>query len=396
MDYLSEQKMSKIKLLSNTSIITDLSEKKLKKLLFLNSRQFQETRLSQDVQNLNDLQNKLEILKKIYWIDLQTRSLLIQFSTINPNIKLFSYNTINYEFFPTGYIVKEVSFKPMIIFQDEWENPLIFIFKMVLIIFILYFVINEIIKLKKKGKKYFRSFETYLDLSIIVVFLTGLVFYLLRIYERKIVIESQNNPSKLNLEYLSVLNDSIKFAFAFCVSLSFLKLLKLISFNKQIHILITGLKVNFGKLVNFTLIFFIYYFICVQIFYLLYFDKHHGFSTLEKSMITAFNIILGQLEIEDVLLTNKIGFLIFLAFIIFILLVLLNIVISILNDSIKKGKIQNFDEKSDLIIRFMDILSNKIYNKQKKKCIKTNYLHSSKKIESVVNSFLIKVSKVTF
>lgn len=395
-DYLKQKKNSKIAQLSNAYILSDLSEKNLKTFSFMNSLQYEETRLTQNVKNLNELQTKLEILKNIDWIDLDTQSLFIEFSTINPSIKLFSYNTIKFEFFATGYILNEISFRPMIIFQDELDQPLIFILKIILIIFIFYFFINEIIKLKKKGRKYFKSLESYLELSIIAVFFIGFIFYLLRIHERETVIEIQNTPSKLNLEYLSILNDSIKFSFAFCVSLSFFKLFKLIRFNKQIKILCTGLKINSGLIVSFLLIIFSCYFICVQVFYLLYFEKYSGFSTLSKSMITTVNIILGKIEVKDVLFSNKIGLFIFSAFIPFILLVLLNILIIILNDSLKKGKKQKYDKISDLIFSLMQMLKNENTEKKNKILIKRKYIQPNQYFESAIDTFLVKISKVLF
>lgn len=88
------------------------------------------------------------------WIDRQTRAIFVEFTVYNPNINLFSYCTILFEFLPTGNIVSSYTFLPMNLFADTTEDVVVvkMAFYAVYLGFIIFFMIKEIrlvIKLKR-------------------------------------------------------------------------------------------------------------------------------------------------------------------------------------------------------------------------------------------------------
>jgi hypothetical protein len=56
--------------------------------------------------NALELASNFTFLDQQNWIDRQTRAVFVEFNTYNPNIKMFSYNYLLFEFLPTGSILK--------------------------------------------------------------------------------------------------------------------------------------------------------------------------------------------------------------------------------------------------------------------------------------------------
>ena len=389
--------------MKNSSILNDLNLNSSEIISFIEKRKYDENVVSGTPEDLDTLSDKLRLLKNISWIDLQTHTLLIEFSTINPSAKLFSYNTISFDFYPSGYILKEMRFRPMAIFQDEFENPLVLSFKIILFLFILYFSIKEIMTLRTKGKIYFKSFEIYLEWFLIIAFFVGLIFYLLRIREREIIRELSGS-SGFNLAYLYSLDESIKLTFAFCVSLSYLKIFGLLSFIKEYYILSMVLKKNHLTIFGFFIIFLASYLIFVQYIYLTFFDVSDHFSTFIKAMQTCFAIFLGKFDFDKYFPQKLVlAHLTFVAYNSLVVLVLLNLFQIILNQSMIDVKRQNFKTKIDLIKNCIDLLKEKLSSKKididNYDLRKRNNCDSSnakfKNFESVADSLLEMILEVS-
>lgn len=96
----------------------------------------------------------ISVLQSLNWIDRATRAIFVEFTAYNPNIDLFLYCTVLFEFLPTGSIVKSYQIKPMNLFSEVRQDTLVFkiAFFLVYLAFIIFFMVKEIklvIKLKK-------------------------------------------------------------------------------------------------------------------------------------------------------------------------------------------------------------------------------------------------------
>jgi hypothetical protein len=69
--------------------------------------------------NALDLASYLTFLEQQNWIDRQTRAVFVEFNVYNPNIKIFAYCYLLFEFLPTGTIVKSYRFSPMTLLDDR-------------------------------------------------------------------------------------------------------------------------------------------------------------------------------------------------------------------------------------------------------------------------------------
>ena len=129
---------------------------------------------------LSYIQGNLTLLKEMNWIDRQTRGVLVEFSTYNPNINLIMVTTILAEFLPSGTILVTPRFDTLNLFGDIGG---ILSFKNICVIafyaFIVYFIIIEIIECVQVGiKTYLAEFWNLIEFSII---LTGFVSFIMTI-----------------------------------------------------------------------------------------------------------------------------------------------------------------------------------------------------------------------
>jgi hypothetical protein len=63
--------------------------------------------------NATQIQADFQVMQTTNWIDRQTRAVFLEYSLFNPNINLFSYCIVLFEFLPTGTIVRSFRFDPI-------------------------------------------------------------------------------------------------------------------------------------------------------------------------------------------------------------------------------------------------------------------------------------------
>ncbi len=130
---------------------------------------------------LIDLQSNLSELHQLEWIDNYSRSVIIQISLYNPDVELFTSVIFLIEFLSTGGISPTARFEPInfygtcffssdenIFFYLVFSSKLQLICLIVYLIFIIYFMYNEIDSLFKLKLNYFCRFWSYIELGIII------------------------------------------------------------------------------------------------------------------------------------------------------------------------------------------------------------------------------------
>ena len=122
-----------------------------------------------------------------------------------------------------------------------------------------------------------------------------------------------------------------------CSTFGSVKFLKLLRFNKNISHLGLTLRMCVAELASFTVLFFIVWFAFVQIMYLVYGDDLASYSTLTKSMETAFQVMLGKFDVNDMSMSQPVlGPIIFSMYNVVVIFFALNIFITIIMDAFEK------------------------------------------------------------
>ena len=294
---------------------------------------------------LSYLQGNLSLLQKMNWIDRQTRAVFAEFSVYNPNINLIMVSTILIEFLPAGSIITSARFDTLNLFSDlggltSFKNVCLFVF----MAFIVYYMFAQLRLLVNESlSEYFANFWTFIEWAIIVSAWVSFFMFILRLSKANEVLDffSQTQGySYIKLQTVNEYNQVLTYSLGLCTTFVYIKFLKMLRFNKNISYLGLTLKRCYGELVSYTLIFFIVWFAFVQVMYLVYGDNLRSYSSLKASMATAFQVMLGKFDVNQMNSAHAtLGPLIFSAYNVVIIFFALNIFISIILEAFEKVRV---------------------------------------------------------
>jgi hypothetical protein len=288
---------------------------------------------------LSYIQGNLSLLQKMDWIDRQTRAVLAEFSSYNPNINLLMVATILVEFLPSGSVLVTPRFDTLNLFSDI--GGLIsfrIVCELVFFSFIIYFTFVEIIECLHAGFKcYLMEFWNLIEVSIIITADISFIMTLLRFISANDVLDffkTTRGYGYIKLQKVNEYNQTLTNSLGLCASIGTIKMLKMLRFNQHISILGITLKRCFIELASFSCVFFIIWISFVQIMYLIFNQNLEGYLSITKSMQSALEIMIGKLSATQFLQSNSIlGPIIISAYCSVILFFALNIFISIILES---------------------------------------------------------------
>lgn len=333
-----------------------------------------------------EMRGKLEFLignftelQKMSWIDDQTRAIFVEFSVFNPYLNILSVNTILIEILAGGNLLTIGRFEPITLFEESESYYTIKICcSAIYMLFIIISMLKEIRRAIKTGKRYFCEFWSITEWILIKFSLTTFIMYLYLYIQSKEVrsfFSKTSGYAYIKLQYISYVHESYTFCMAFCVSICTLKLLRILRFNPTISLLISTIKSSAIELISFGFLFLMAWFAFIQIFYIIFFDKILGFSTMVRSMETCFNIMLGKFQFSPLLKANTIfGPLIFGFYNLIMVFMLLNIFISIIGRTyliVKNDSNKHFAE-NDILFYMKNRLWRMLFGSSKRNRLNEN------------------------
>ncbi|KAI6076973.1 Polycystic kidney disease 2-like 2 protein [Aix galericulata] len=284
---------------------------------------------------------KLEFLRKNGWLTRGTRVVFIDFSTYNANINLFCIIRLVVEFPATGgaltssriYSVKLLRY---ISFYDYFLASC----EIAFCLFIITFIIQEVLEIKKLKKEYFKSVWNWLDLLLVVVSILAIGFNIYRTMAVSLLMEellSAENvyPDFYFLAFWQILYDNM---IAVCVFFAFMKIFKFVSFNKTMTQLSSTLSRCASNICGFAVMFFIIFFAYAQFSYLVFGPQVEDFSTFSNCIFSQFRIVLGDFNFLTIEVNRILGPIYFISFVFFVFFILLNMFLAIINDTYSEVK----------------------------------------------------------
>ena len=313
------------------------------------------------------IQSNLSILQKQNWINKQTAGIFIEFTLFNPNVNLFQYCSILFEILPTGSLLKSSQFNSIDIFDVNNSGLLSFkiLMNIIYMIFIGIFMAVEIRQFIKMGRRYFLQFYNYIELVIIGFSWAAFAMYLYRLYSSYDIYKTINNKTSnlqsvyINLQYISNCDVLLNYFLGFCAAFGTFRFIKLLRFNKRIIVFLEAFKKSLKELIFYMLLFIVSWMAFVQMFYILLNNQYAEFASLDISMTTCFQMILGKNA--NLIMNSNAYFvsILYMLFAVFIMLVMINIFTCILNDNFALARVdkqldiedpQLFDYIKSLII----------------------------------------------
>ncbi|XP_062851470.1 polycystin-2-like protein 1 [Trichomycterus rosablanca] len=291
-------------------------------------------------------------LKDNLWLDHGTRAVFIDFSTYNANINLFCVIRLVVEFPATGGAIPSYQIRTvkLIRYVTSWDY-FIMGCEMVFCVFILYYIVEEILELRIHKLSYFNSVWNVLDLVVILLAVVAIVFNVFRTVKvTNLLGELIKKPGiYADFEFLAFWQTQYNNMNAVNLFFAWIKIFKYISFNKTMTQLSSTLARCATDIMGFAVMFFIVFFAYAQLGYLLFGTQVESFSTFNKCIFTQFRIILGDFDYDGIEQANRIlGPIYFFTYVFFVFFVLLNMFLAIINDTYSEVKEELASQKDHM------------------------------------------------
>ena len=248
-------------------------------------------------------------LQKLGWLDKRTRAVFLQFSLYNPNVNLFLYSIILFEFLSTGTILKSFRFDSFSLYDSPGLSSISLACRIIYMFIILFFMVKQTRHILVKGiSKCLREFWFYIDWLLIIFSWVSFAMFLYRLYARNNFAEKLNlahlDQEYINLQTLCYWNELLVIMLGICMFISILKLLKLISFSRNVQFIINTFKMSFKEMFNFTVLSLLVWFAFVNLMYVYFTDYEYNFRTFIKTIQTTFLILIGKFNVSNYLNNN--------------------------------------------------------------------------------------------
>ncbi|XP_064105654.1 uncharacterized protein LOC135215142 [Macrobrachium nipponense] len=293
-------------------------------------------------ESAGDIMQKFKDLQSSFWIDSKTRAVLIEFSSYNSQVNLFGMSLLMLEFVPGGGINPSYRFEGIRLLQHHNNFGLFVIAcEIGFVLFVLYFTFKEIRLLYQQKRRYFDSYWSYAELSIIVASYIGMLLYALRYFatERALkIFQKTAGNGYVRMQYAATLNEAYSLVVAFIVFTGTIKFAKLLRFNKRIGVLSATLHQCWDDLSGFLMAFVLCFISFVMMFYMLlnmFLDEFCNFVTAVE---TCFSMMLGKFSFDEMKEASSVVPIMFFVFVLCNSWVLINLLLTLIIRSFQQVK----------------------------------------------------------
>ncbi|VDL62075.1 unnamed protein product [Hymenolepis diminuta] len=315
----------------------------------------------------NDKKKAISRLNELFenlWIDRGTSVIFIHVNIYNPNVNLFCIVSLVAELPPTGGILISSDFRTVKLLRYvRTQDYVVLVFECLFLLFVIYYITEEVIEISNLGAKYFKKFWNILDILVILLSCVCAGFNIYRtVRVNATIISLLSNPEAYsNFERLSYWEMQFNYAVGVLVFLVWIKIFKYVSFNKTMNQLNLTLGNCAKDIAGFGVMFFIVFFAFAQLGYLAFGTQVSDFGTFATSLMTLFRIILGDFDFQALQnAQNVLGPLYFLVYIFFVFFVLINMFIAIINDTYLEVKSNLLNQPSEFQMKAFFKTANEI------------------------------------
>ncbi|XP_007562015.1 polycystin-2 isoform X1 [Poecilia formosa] len=296
--------------------------------------------------------NRLQFLKDHLWLDRGTRAVFLDFSVYNGNINLFCIARLLVEFPATGGAVTSWHFQTvrLVRYVSSWDY-FVGVCEVAFCLFILYYVVEEVLEIHIHRLHYFKSMWNCLDILIVVLSVVAIIMNITRTAMARNLLSGllENYMAHPSFEPLASLQAQFNNLAAVIVFFSWVKLFKFINFNKTMSQLSTTMSRCAKDLTGFAIMFFIIFLAYAQLAYLVFGTQVNDFSTFQASVFTQFRIILGDFDFSEIEEANPVlGPVYFTTFVFFIFFILMNMFLAIINDTYSEVKADMSQQRCEM------------------------------------------------
>lgn len=299
----------------------------------------------------------IESLQKDSWLDIQTRAVILEFSTFNPSTNLLGIATYLYEIEASGY--RAPFTRTEVISLDSTETGsrqfyLICIF--FFIIFVVLYFGRECYRLYNQRSRYFKSFWSWVEISQAIFSVLAVVMYIVRSDRAFSTVQELQKNIYANVSFRQVIiwlevENAVLGILTFFITV---KLLRLIRFNEHVAVFSKTLKTSARLLSSFNVVFLICFMAFLHFGVLIFGTGSEHYSSVLRATYFQLQLTLGRVKarpINELADANDTFGRIFAAFLLLSLTVVaMNFFIAIMNDALTNAKTSTLEsELYDLI-----------------------------------------------
>ncbi|NXA46347.1 PK2L2 protein, partial [Nothocercus julius] len=285
---------------------------------------------------------KLVFLRQNSWLTRGTRAVFIDFSMYNANINLFCIIRLVVEFPATGgALTSSQIYSVKLLRYVTYYDYFLASCEVTFCLFVIAFIIHEVIKIAKLKTEYFRSAWNWLNILLVVISILAIAFNIYRTVEVSLLMEELLSNSSVYPDFYFLASWQVHYNNMIAVNVFFawIKIFKYVSFNKTMTQLSSTLSRCAKDIIGFAIMFFIIFFAYAQLGYLVFGSQVDEFSTFQNCIFTQFRIVLGDFNFATIEEVNSIlGPIYFITFVFSVFFVLLNMFLAIINDTYSEVK----------------------------------------------------------
>ena len=289
-----------------------------------------------------DIKKNLLKLQQQRWINNQTRAVMMEFATYNPNINLFIVVTVTAEFIPGGGIRPHWRMDPIrLITPLTGHGVFIYACMLLFLIFLVYFFTREIGEIAQRRLSYWTSYWSWVEWFIILTSISAVGFWTWRhlITDELLVTFSRTfGNGYMKLQKVALIDEFYGYHLAFLIFFANIKLLKILEFNHKMSLLIYTLAGCWSDLSGFLGIFFMAFGAFVQMFYFILYTELADFKTLTRTFQTCFTMMLNKFKFGTLKETSTVAAVMFFFFAVSVNWILVNVLLTIIIEGYEQVK----------------------------------------------------------
>ena len=299
----------------------------------------------------------VENLKSYYWLDKQTRVVMMEFAAFNPSVNLLTVVTYFYEVEASGYKVPFTRSNIISLNSTETaSNEFYLICILLFIVFILFFLGRECYKLYRQRCRYFKSIWNWVEISQITFSVSAVVMYILQTIRVSATIQKlqQNIYANVSFQEAVVSLEVENATLGILTFIAILKLLRMIRFNSHIAVFSKTLQTSMRLLSSFSFNLFIIFVAFLHFGILIFGNGSEFYSSILKGTYFQLELTLGRVKarpINTLAEANETFGRIFAALLLLSLTILsMNFFIALMNEALFEAKDSvNQSELYDLV-----------------------------------------------
>ncbi|XP_023235605.1 polycystin-2-like [Centruroides sculpturatus] len=285
---------------------------------------------------------KMDLLRQHLWVSRATRAIFLDFTVYNANLNLFCVVKLVFEFPATGGMIPSWSFRTVKLLRYvSTADYFILGCEVLFCFFIIYYIVEELLEIKKNKLSYFKEVWNILDVVVILMSIICIAFSVYRTVMVENLLSGLLVDPELypDFESLGFWQTQFNNAVALAVFFAWIKFFKYISFNKTMTQLSSTLSRCSKDVGGFAIMFFIVFFAFAQLGYLLFGSQVQAFSSFGTAVFSLLRLILGDFDFEELEAANRVlGPIYFLSYVFFVFFVLMNMFLAIINDTYAEVK----------------------------------------------------------